>query len=42
MCLGLGLEANIEANTNDSKKSVTFLKGLMVGELCVSMCKMYF
>lgn len=40
MCLGLGMEANIDANTSDSKRSVTYLKGLMVAELCVSMCKM--
>ena len=42
MCLGFDMEANKEANTSDSKKSVTLIKCLMVAELCVSMCKMYY
>ena len=40
MCLGVGMDDH-EAYTSDSKKSVTLIKGLMVAELCVSMCKMY-
>ena len=41
MCLGVGM-VDREAYTSDSKKSVTLIKGLMVAELCVSMCKMYY
>lgn len=40
MCLGMGSYNSIEPNTEDSKKSVSYIKALMIGELCVSMCKM--
>ena len=40
MCLGMGSYQTIESNNDDSKKSVSYIKALMVAELCVSMCKM--